>query len=240
MVLDRKVPKERSTDASDESEGKTFLAKRSPLRIPRDPANLLPAPVPNQPAPTLSDYEAGAGLLGAEVAAVRAVADIESGGRSGFGDDGRAIIRYELHVFQRRTKGAYAKTHPHLSQGYESGKAYHKNGQPNEWSMMYGALLLRGRADDAIASASWGMFQIMGFHASSLGYASTRDFAEAMCLSSANQLDAFLRFCGKTGAGQYLVKKDWAGFALHYNGPKYKDNNYDVLLAAAYRRHGGK
>jgi hypothetical protein len=100
-------------------------------------------------------------------------------------------------------------------------------------------MLMRGQREDAMASASWGAFQIMGFNHRSCGFATASDFAQSLSLSAANQLEAFLEFCKSKHAARYLKSKDWAGFALHYNGPDYARNHYDTNLAAAYRRAGG-
>src|SRR5438552_1495709 len=76
--------------------------------------------------------------LGVENAVVRAVAQVESGGRTGFGADGRPIIRYELHRFEKFTAKYYHSTHPHLSQPtLAAGNPYHVGGQANEWSLLY-------------------------------------------------------------------------------------------------------
>ena len=62
-------------------------------------------------------------------------------------------------------------------------------------------------AQAAIESASWGLFQIMGFHWQMLGYQSAGQFEQQMSENEDNQL---------------------------YNGPAYKKNNYDEKLKAAY------
>jgi hypothetical protein len=198
----------------------------------------LPPAVPNQPELTDADFVRAATALGVEVAAVKAVAAVEGSGRC-FGADGRPIMRYELHTFNQATGAKYATTHPHLAAGYSAGLLAHPGGQAGEYSMLYGAMLLRGQRENAIASASWGAFQIMGFNHKSAGFATANDFAQSTYRSAGNQLDAFLSFARSKGASRYLLTKDWANFALHYNGTKYRDNNYDARLAAAYLRFGG-
>lgn len=137
--------------------------------------------------------------------------------------------------------GKYALTHPQFSAGYQAGRRAHTHAdaQANEYSMLYGAMLMRGQRETAFASASWGAFQLMGFNHRACGFATANDFAQSMCRSAANQLDAFLEFCKSIGAARYLANKDWAGFANRYNGPDYRVNHYDTNLAAAYRRFGG-
>jgi hypothetical protein len=188
-----------------------------------------------------ADFDSAAAQLGLESAAVRAVAAVEAGGRAGFVPDGRAIIRYELHVFNQRSKGKYATTHPQFAAGYQAGIGAHTaaHAQANEYSMLYGAMLMRGERENAFASASWGAFQIMGFNHRACGFATASDFAQNQSQSAANQLAAFLQFCRSKRFDDYLRARDWAGFALHYNGPDYQRHHYDTNLEAAYRRAGG-
>jgi len=72
------------------------------------------------------------GVLGVEVAAVKAVAAVEGSGRC-FGADGRPIMRYELHTFNQATGAKYATTHPHLAAGYSAGLLAHPGGQAGEY-----------------------------------------------------------------------------------------------------------
>jgi len=235
VVSTRKIPSDVPNDPGDLSAAKAFLVNASPLLLPRDPTGTFPQPVPHLPALTTDDFKNAAKAIGAEAAAIRAVADVESGGN--FGADGRPIVRFELHTFQERTKGKYHQTHPHLSNTYKIGRTHHTGGQANEWSMIYGAALLRGCAEHAAASASWGMFQIMGFNCKTAGFGTALALAESSFFSASNQLRAFVDLCKGKGWNKYLVSKDWAGFALHYNGKDYKKNQYDDRLAAAYQRH---
>lgn len=46
----------------------------------------------------------------------------------------------------------------------------------------------------ALESASWGAFQIMGYHWQRLGYASVQDFVTAMSASESQQFEVFTRF----------------------------------------------
>ena len=89
----------------------------------------------------------------------------------------------------------------------------------------------------ALASASWGSYQIMGFHFKKLGYASIKEFVDQMYIHERNQLDAFGRYITAFGCITHLKAKNWAKFANCYNGPLYAQNKYDVKLEAAYRKH---
>ena len=224
---------------TDVGHAQTFLAGRSPLRITSDPTQTLPSPIANQAEILDADFDRAAAELNIEATALKAVAAVEGGGRC-FAADGRPIIRYELHVFQKKfTSRKYANTHPQFSAEYGPGNLAHSGQQADEFSMLYGAMLMRGQRDNAVASASWGAFQIMGFNHKAAGYATATDFALAMHRSASKQLDAFISFAKSQGAAQYLRTKDWANFALHYNGKDYRDNDYDGKMERAYRRLGG-
>src|SRR4051812_41782730 len=60
------------------------------------------------------DYKKAALLLGCDIPTIRAVTEVESGGR-GFDSTGRCIIRFEPHIFSRKTSGVFDSSHPTLS-----------------------------------------------------------------------------------------------------------------------------
>ncbi|MDF3086756.1 N-acetylmuramidase domain-containing protein, partial [Burkholderia sola] len=66
----------------------------------------------------------------------------------------------------------------------------------------------------ALEATSWGSFQIMGFHWKALGYPDVFAFVEAMKVSEAEQLEAFVRFvlADKVMLAALRGKK-WAKFA---------------------------
>jgi hypothetical protein len=58
-----------------------------------------------------------------------------------------------------------------------------------------------------------------------------------MTRSEEAQLQAFVRFVSsRAPMAEALRKKDWAAFALAYNGPGYGKNRYDAKLGEAYER----
>jgi hypothetical protein len=235
VVMKRAMPSQAPVAVGGPADAQQFLARQAPLLLTQDPTWTLPPLLCVQRDLTDQDYIAGAQQLGAEPAALRAVAKVEAGGSSGFSTDGRCKIRFELHTFRDETHHKFNATHPHLSNRYSVGKlpAFH-HGQSEEWSHLYGAALLRC-TEQGIRSTSWGMFQIMGHNYASAGYATAFDFANAMCTSASAQLSAFLQLCKSRHWAKYLVKKDWAGFASRFNGPSYADNKYDQRLTEAYK-----
>lgn len=181
---------------------------------------------------TEQDFKEAAYKLGCEVAAIKAVAEVESKG-SGFNPDGSVVTLFEGHWFYKLTKEPYSKTHPHLSYKKWTKAFYGKNWQSRKARLLEAMSLNR---EAAIMSASWGKFQIMGFHWQKLGYESVEDFYCKMNESEGAQLDAFVRYVQVFGLADELQRKDWAGFALGYNGVQYNVNRYDSKIAAAYKK----
>jgi hypothetical protein len=95
----------------------------------------------------------------------------------------------------------------------------------------------------ALLSASYGLFQIMGFNYAQAGYKSVKEYYEAICISEQNQLDAFVNYLmlDKTKSLlNSLKKKDFTAFAKEYNGPAYAKNNYDTKMMKAYQSLSSK
>lgn len=178
-----------------------------------------------------------------EVAAVKAVQEVESRGR-GFLLNGKPIILFEGHVFWRELKkiGLDPKE---LREGNEDilyprwTKEFYKGGEAEYERLDKAKNIKPGRAvtEAALASASWGMYQIMGNNFKACGFDSVTKFVNAMKKSEKQQLIAFGHFIKSNRLLRHLKNKDWAKFARGYNGPGYKKNKYDTKLANAYARH---
>ncbi|MET1754921.1 N-acetylmuramidase domain-containing protein [Novosphingobium sp. RD2P27] len=175
------------------------------------------------------DYENAARKLGCSVAAVRAVAHVESAG-DGFLPDGRPKILFERHVFHKRTAGRHSTRHPQLSSIQRGGYL----GGTREYERLRKALALDRKS--ALESTSWGRFQIMGFNCASCGHDDVESFVKAMVTAEPNQLAAFVAFLKTCGLEDELIRCDWSGFARRYNGPAFAENAYDRKLAEAYAR----
>jgi len=205
------------------------------------PKTLLALPAERNPLHLCDDdLVKAAGTLGISVAAIRAVNEVESRGQ-GFLTDGRPVILFERHVFYKRLSlhgidpAPIATRNPNIvstaTGGYQGGAA--------EYVHLAAASLIH--ADAAHESASWGAFQIMGYHWETLGYSGIADFVACMQTSEAHHLDAFVRFiAADTGLLSALKGRKWAAFAKGYNGPNYAHNLYDVKLARAYEKYAGR
>lgn len=176
-----------------------------------------------------------AARLGCDVAAVKAVIDVESGG-AGFDGEGRPKILFESHIFSRLTGSQFDAAHPTLSTRAPNRALY----RAAQYPRYYQALQLAPEA--AVKSCSWGLFQIMGFNWQECGEKSLYGFQAAVHHNEDAHIALFAGFVLGRGLADELRRGDWAGFARGYNGPGYAANAYDTKLAAAHARHsqGGK
>lgn len=176
------------------------------------------------------DFQKAAKTLNCDVAAIKAVAEVESK-QDGFLTTDEPIILFERHIFSNLTKGIFDTSNPNISNktsgGYGSVASQHKRLQE--------AVALDRNA--ALMSASWGKFQIMGFNFALAGCNSLQQFVTAMYTSESAHLDCFVEYIKNTFLDDELRDKRWADFARKYNGPLYYKNNYDKKMAAAYKKY---
>lgn len=220
----------------------------------RQPGLLAPVTVAVSTGPlTRADYLAGATALGGTLRQLMAVVEVESRGgwftdvrkdildADGPGGliDGSTLpkILFEAHVFSRLTKRKYDASHPDIS-SRKWNKALYKGGQAEYLRLARAMELDR---DAALQSASWGMFQVMGFNWEPLGYASVEEFVALMKSGEAAHLDSFVRYirANKMEADFRRIsdrEADCTPFALGYNGAEQNVNDYDGKIARAHRR----
>ncbi len=178
---------------------------------------------------TDQDYERAADALQTDVAAVKAVAHVESAG-SGFLPDGRPKIVFEALHFHKLTSGRYDESHPDISSPVWNRHLY--KGGAAEWTRLEAAIELDRVA--ALRSASYGAFQILGDNFVQCGYESVESFVEAM-KSEGSQLDAFVAFLKANHLDGPLRRHEWTRLARGYNGPRFAQNGYDSKLADSYK-----
>ncbi|HEX8823741.1 MAG TPA: N-acetylmuramidase family protein, partial [Archangium sp.] len=159
---------------------------------------------------TAQGIEACADTLSVRPAEIWAVLKVETRG-CGYFADRRPVILFERHIFSRRTEGRFDKQAPDISNPKAGGYA----GGVAEYERLERALALDEQA--ALTSASWGLGQVMGFHASDLGYGSVEQFVTRMMVSEDEQLAALTAFIQKNGLAEPLRHHDWAAFARGYN-----------------------
>lgn len=194
-----------------------------------------------------ADFVRAAQRLGVTVAHVKTVADVETA-REAFMSDGRTPILFERHVFwkqciiprrpgdtqaslKRQRDTVWAKTHSDICNP--------KAGGYGRSSAQYDRLARAQSISDtaALESASWGSFQIMGYHGVNIGWHSVQAFVRAMQASQADHLRAFVGWIiAHPAAHRALQASDWHGFARVYNGPAYAKGprNYAVEMQKAF------
>ena len=187
-------------------------------------------------------YQKYADFLGVELAAFRAVVEVESSGSGIDPISGKVVIRWEGHKFRKFI------TDPEiLKEAEKRNLAYryrdrHKprNRQPDDMNgrhlVLEQAMMLDHEA--ALRSISMGLGQIMGFHAERLGFQNVQEmWKENQTLDG--QVATMAQYIRAFGLTDELKNLDWTGFAAGYNGPSYADNDYDIKLKKAYIKFGG-
>ena len=189
---------------------------------------------------TEKDYEEVAAELGVEVAAMKAVVEIEAGREhKGFWAEGKPLINFDLSVFRRMASrhninlGKYTSSHPLVFN------------RPDTKRFGSQQAAVQARLDQAFSIDSvlaiegtfWGMFQIGGFNWRQCGTDSPQEFYRLMSRSERDQLTLFGEFITRTGLLPYLKSKNWSAFARGYNGPSYAARGYHTRLANAYAKY---
>jgi hypothetical protein len=179
------------------------------------------------------DFVKASEFLNCSVAAIKAVAAVESNG-SGFNPDETPKILFEGHWFYRYTKGKWENDYPYLCYRRWTKQFYGKT-----YKEEYGRYLTAEKIDPiaAMLSTSWGMFQIMGFNHTICGYRLIEDFVRDMHRGEFEQGKAFCYYIKNNGLSDLLLALDWEGFAYRYNGPEWQKNNYATKLQKAYERY---
>ena len=187
---------------------------------------------------TAADFARAAKNLNVEIAAIRAVAEVEAAG-AGFLPDGRPAILYEAHIFHAETKGKHAGAKDRRGVALSSPR----------WNRsLYGAsgAAQHNRYEDARAlnpdaankACSWGTFQILGQNHKICGFETSQEFVDAMWTGgAAAHLDAFVNFIKANKLdGALRTKNPGRRSHVAITGPGYAQNAYDKKMAQAYAR----
>lgn len=187
---------------------------------------------------------------GVEAACLLTVIEVETGGRpfeSADLDPSDGIepaLLFERHVFLKRLKVLAPNL---VDEAKRQGLTVSKWGGPGsaqyaDQKTSAGRLALMAKAaalhaEAAYQSASFGLFQVMGFNFASCGFDSAVAMHAALTRGGvATHLAVGIAFMRSKGLLRKLGAHDWAGFAKGYNGTAYKKNAYDAKLADAYAR----
>lgn len=178
---------------------------------------------------TESDFELVAEELDVEVAAIKAVVEIEAGkAMKGFWLPGIPVINFDRTMYNKYSskvsskEGAKGEKVPDGLSGYAL----------KEWTELINAR--KNNAQGANMGTFWGMFQIGGFNYKLCGCETVDEFVKRMAYSELEQLQLFAVFITNTGMLESLRNKDWRTFARKYNGPSYAKRGYHTKMAKAY------
>lgn len=181
-------------------------------------------------------FQAAAALLGAPVAHIKAVCEVEAP-NGGFDDKGQPRVLFEAHRFAKLTGGTFDQAYPSISSRVWDRSLYAKGPNPdarNRGEHARLALAASINRSAALMSASWGRFQILGENYAACGFDDLQSFINAMYKDEDSQLAAFVEFIlSDKRKADALKVGDWRAFARLYNGPAFEQNHYDTKLAAA-------
>ncbi|EFL88744.1 N-acetylmuramidase domain-containing protein [Ahrensia sp. R2A130] len=175
--------------------------------------------------------------LNCHPAALLAVVEVESGGRTGATVRGRfqPLIRFEGHYFDRFLKGDVLETARLAGLAdRKAGAIKNPRSQSARWDMLDRAISIDRTA--ALSSCSWGMGQVMGSHWQWLGYGSVDALVAEARSGIAGQVELMVRYIERAKISDALRTCDWHRFARIYNGPAYAKHGYHTRMAAAHRR----
>lgn len=172
---------------------------------------------------------AGAASIAVQPVEMWTVLGVETSGW-GFLADRRPKILFERHYFHRLTGGQFDDGDISDPQpgGYGAGGAH-------QFDRLARAIALDRGA--ALQSASWGVGQIMGANFKAAGFADVEAMVAAMSDSEDAQLAAVAAFLKSNQLDGHLRAHDWPAFAAGYNGPSYKQNNYDTNLQQQFEKY---
>jgi hypothetical protein len=182
-----------------------------------------------------ADYQAAAQRLGAPVANVKAIADVESAGETFWTIDGQQVVpvRLEAHWFGKLTGYRFNESHPDLS-STEWNPALAATTRAGAWAQVRVAMALDKAAGEQ--ATSWGAFQIMGFNWARDHFGSVDELVAAV-QTEGGQLDAFARYIEADPALKAsLAIGAWRDVENRYNGGGF-NGAYAAKLEAAAKRY---
>lgn len=167
-----------------------------------------------------------------------AVTHVESAGVTYWNVNGKMVpaMRPERHYFHRLLKGA--ERAEAVRQGLASPAM---GGVPSNRAAVYAIFdrMCKINKPIAIESCSWGLGQVMGENWRRLGYASAQALYDENQSGTAGQIACMVKFITADKRCLTAIRNgDFTTFARIYNGPAYKQNNYDNQMrnwAARYR-----
>lgn len=189
---------------------------------------------------TREDLAQACAVLGCSEAELKAVIEVEAAG-SGFDASGRPKILFEPHIFERELKkrgfgeSIIERARAARIASPKWDKSLYGRTPDDRWLQVEAACQIDLEA--GLASASYGMGQVLGQNYAACGFNSPSEMVQAMAQDEGQQVLAMARFILTNKLDGELRSHDWMGFARGYNGPQYHLNEYDVKLARAFKKH---
>ena len=170
--------------------------------------------------------------MGVSFAALRAIIEVETGGKGFDPVTGKILIQFEPAWFRRHVPNAPA--------GKWSTNKVER--QAAEWVAFNEAFAINPQG--AIMSTSFGLGQIMGFHYKRLGYVSAQAMWDDAQCGIDRQLYQMCQFLKTDNRLMNAIRReDWTTFAEIYNGKgfrelakKYNRVPYDIAIGQTYKR----
>jgi hypothetical protein len=154
----------------------------------------------------------------------------------------RPQILFERHIFSKLTGGVWDAIAPDVSNPEQGGYGATGDFQYQRLGKAYGLnpadpadpSVATATRSAALASASWGLGQVLGTNATSVGFESIQDMVLPMTDSEDGQLQAVVGYILANNLQTALQQQDWVTYARGYNGAGFAKNQYDTRLAQAF------
>jgi hypothetical protein len=184
---------------------------------------------------TLADFEAAAAEIGIETAMLQALVQVECAG-SGFLPSGKPKILFEGQWFGFDSEDRWSDSHPQISKREWDRDQYF--GGEAEYDRLNQAISLDKTS--ALGAASWGLGQVLGRNATSIGYNSVEQFVDLMYQNEFEHLRSIGRFISSNPTLlKAMQRRDFGTISLCYNGELHWKHNYAGRLEGAYQSFVG-
>jgi len=164
---------------------------------------------------------------------VHALIDVESAG-TGFHSDGRLRILFERHKFYKFLSGRQRDEAVRQGLAVAKWRQARKSYNMDQHELMERARKINDTA--ALCSASYGLFQIMGFNHASIGYNTVQDMVVAFAADEEKHLEGAIAYLKANKLDVALRNHDWRAVAEGWNGAGYEQNDFHNKLRRAYEK----
>lgn len=162
---------------------------------------------------------------------IHAFMDVEAAG-NGFDSQGRPKMLFEPHVFYRNLSGINRELAVRRGLAY---KAWRSGNYPKDsYPRLVEAMAIDETA--ALRACSWGLGQILGENHRIVDYPTPQAMVLAFMEDEENHLKAIIEFLIANKIDDDLRAHRWATVARIYNGPGYREHDYDGRMARAFAK----